>query len=79
MRTLEEATRIKESVEHEWLKIPGVTGIDVGFATSGAEGQSGPVIRVYVENRQEALRLSAIPSNAQGVPVILIERRFTLH
>ena len=79
MRTLEEVTRIKESVEHEWLKTPGVTGIDVGYATSGAEGQGEPVIRVYVENRQEALKLSAIPSNTQGVPVILIERRFKLH
>ncbi len=76
--TLEEATRVKESVEQDWLKIPGVTGIDAGYAPADA-AQSGPVIRVYVANRQEMLQRSAIPAEVRGVPVVLIERRFQLH
>jgi hypothetical protein len=79
MMTLEQATRVKESVEQEWLKIPGVTGIDAGYSTPAAAEHGEPVIRVYVANRQEALQRSAIPSEVQGVPVVLIERRFQLH
>jgi hypothetical protein len=77
--TLEQAIRIKESVEQEWLKLPGVTGIDAGYAVAEAAAPSQPVIRVYVENRQEMLKRSVIPAQLQGVPVVLIERRFQLH
>ena len=79
MKTLEQTTRIKESVEHEWIKLPGVTGIDVGYAAPAGAGEGEPVIRVYVEDRQKALESSAIPTQVQGVRVVVIERRFRLH
>src|SRR5262245_31129861 len=80
MTTHDEALRAKESVEHDWLRRPGVTGIDVGVATP-AEGRSGErfVIRVYVENLPEARRSSAFPMEVQGVGVVLVERKFKLH
>jgi hypothetical protein len=79
MKTLDEATRIKESVEGEWLKRPGVEGMDVGFAEAPGVPKGTPVIRVYVDNRERMLQSSAIPTDVQGVPVIVIERRFRLH
>jgi hypothetical protein len=79
MKSLEEATRIKESVEVEWLRLPGVTGIDVAYSGQTGTEQSQPVIRVYVANLEDARRRSIVPSEIQGVPVVLIEKRFRLH
>lgn len=79
MKTLDEVTRIKESVEEEWLKRPGVTGIDAGYAEVAGVPPGTPVIRVYVDNRERMLQTSALPSEVQGVPVVVIERRFRLH
>ena len=79
MKTLDEVTRIKESVEGEWLKRPGVEGIDVGYAEATGASAGTPVIRVYVDNRERMLQSSTIPSDVQGVPVVVIERRFHLH
>jgi hypothetical protein len=74
-KTLEQAVRSKERVEAEILAKPGVTGIDVGLHPSaGAEGQ--PVIRIYVADKKTAPQL---PAEVDGVPVVVIERRFELH
>jgi hypothetical protein len=73
-KTLEQAMRSKERVEAEILGKPGVTGIDVG-ARSGAEGGE-PVIRIYVTDKKTAPEL---PAEVDGVPVVVIERRFELH
>jgi hypothetical protein len=79
MKSLEEVTRIKESVENDWLRLPGVTGIDVGYPQSAQVGESQPVIRVYVANLEEMGNRSVVPSEVEGVPVVLIERQFRLH
>jgi hypothetical protein len=73
MKSMEDAMRIKESVEQDWLRLPGVTGIDVGAS------ESQPVIRVYVSNLEQAQKHSIVPSEVQGVPVELIEKQFRLH
>jgi hypothetical protein len=77
--TLDEVTRIKETVEEEWLGIPGVTGVDVGRSELTAGEPSTPAIRVYVEDRAEFLRRAALPTEIEGAPVVVIERRFRLH
>jgi hypothetical protein len=74
MKSLEEATRIKERIESDYLCRPGVTGIDVGLGH-----QNEPIIRIYVSDREEAAKQGAFPSDVEGVPVIIIERRFHLH
>ncbi len=78
MKTMAEALQVKQSVEAEMLRKPGVTGIDVGQRTAGAIGDE-PLIRIYVANRQEAMRSLNLPTEIQGVPVEVIERRFVLH
>lgn len=72
VKTLEEATRAKEQIEAEILGKPGVTGIDSGLRPGGNE----PVIRVYVSDQRKA---PPLPVEVDGVPVIVIERRFELH
>jgi hypothetical protein len=77
--TIEQVTRIKETLEQEWLKIPGVTGMDAGFAETQPGEPQKPAIRVYVEDRQDIIKRSVIPSEVEGAPVVIIERRFRLH
>ena len=75
-KTLEQARRVKERLEAEILSKPGVTGIDVGYRPgTGPEGGE-PVIRIYVADKQAAPEL---PAEVEGIPVIVIERRYELH
>lgn len=78
MKSIEEATRIKERLEAELLRRPGVTGIDVGMRAA-PDGTQEPVIRIYVAEREEAARHAALPTELEGVPVLVVERRFRLH
>jgi hypothetical protein len=75
-KTLEQARRSKEHVEEEILAKPGVTGIDVGLQPGAGTEGGEPVIRVYVADKTSAPEL---PAEVDGVPVIVIERRFELH
>jgi len=43
----------------------------------GAAGQ--PVIRIYVADKSKAEAEANLPRDIQGVPVELVERRFTPH
>jgi hypothetical protein len=76
MKTLEEAVRAKETIEAEILGKPGVTGIDVGNRPGAGTGSSERVIRIYVADKKRA---PPLPSEVEGIPVIVIERRFELH
>jgi hypothetical protein len=79
MKTLEEVIQIKNEVEDDLLKLAGVTGIGVGDRAVVEEGQTREyAIRIYVEDRAEALRRSHLPSEIRGVPVEVIERHFEL-
>jgi hypothetical protein len=77
VHTIDEAVRVKTAAEAELLKRPGVTGIDVGQRPGGAAGQ--PVIRIYVADKSKAEAEANLPRDIQGVPVELVERRFTPH
>ncbi len=76
MKTLEQAVLAKERIEAEILGKPGVTAIDAGYrSTAGAKG-SEPVIRIYVADKKQA---PSLPSEVDGIPVIVVERLFELH
>jgi hypothetical protein len=75
-RTMDEAVRIKERIEVETLAKPGVTGIDVGYHPNAGPENREPAIRIYVTDKSSA---SLFPVEVDGVPVVVIERRFHLH
>lgn len=79
MKSLDEVTQIKAEVEKDLIKMPGVTGIDVGYRIVDGKPTEVLAIRVYVSNKAEALKQLKIPTEIQGVPVDLIERTFVLH
>ncbi|MGE5337727.1 MAG: hypothetical protein ACM3PU_07855 [Gemmatimonadota bacterium] len=74
--SLDQATQIKSRHEREWLELPGVTGVDVGHRIVDNRPTDEFVIRVYVENLGKA---PSLPGAVEGVPVVVIERRFMLH
>jgi len=76
MNTFEAAVRAKERIESEILGKPGVTGIDVGSHSVAGTESGEPAIRIYVADKQKA---PTLPSEVDGIPVIVIERRFELH
>jgi hypothetical protein len=71
---------IKRRVEDDLLRIPGVTGIDIGRKIVAGRKTEILAIRIYVEKKKHDLPDSgAIPSEIEGVPTDVIERRFVLH
>jgi hypothetical protein len=78
-KSLSEIQRIKEEVESELLKLPGVTGVDVGYRYAGGNKTDVLAIRVYVEEKKDVPEDVAVPRQIQGVPTDVIERRFVLH
>jgi len=75
----EEVRRVKDEVEAELLRMPGVTGVGVGYKVVGGRTSSKLAIRVYVEHKREVPEGEAIPKEIRGVPTDVIERRFVLH
>lgn len=73
--TLEQATAIKSRIENEVMSKPGVTGVDVGFRGAGTGQGQELALRVYVDSLNNA---PALPSQVEGLPVEVIERRFGL-
>ncbi len=79
MKSLDEVMQIKAEVEPDLIKLPGVTGIDVGYRIVAGKPTDVLSIRVYVSNKAEALKKLKIPTEIRGIPVDLIERTFVLH
>jgi hypothetical protein len=74
---IDEAVGELDKVREEWLKRPGVTGVDVGLRR-GSEGKE-LAIRVYVERKlaPDALPQHDIfPDRLGRFPVEVIEARF---
>ena len=74
---VEEIKRIKEEAEKDLLKIPGVTGIGVGYQSNDGMKTDKLAIRVYVGSKA-SLKKDAIPAEIKGVPTEIIERDFKL-
>jgi len=79
MKSLDEIRRIKEEVEAELLRLPGVTGVDIGYKFVEGKKTDELAIRVYVEKKRDVTEENAVPREIQGVPTDVTERRFILH
>ena len=79
MKSLDEIRRIKEAVEAELLRLPGVTGVDIGPKIVKGKKTDIMAIRVYVEKKRNVPAEIAVPKEISGVPTDVIERRFVLH
>ena len=76
---MERIRKIKKRVEADLLKIPGVTGVDVGRKIVGGRKTDTLAIRVYVEKKRDVPKIELIPSEIEGIPTDVIERKFVLH
>ena len=80
MTSLEEIQRVKEKVEKELLKIPNVTGVDIGYKYVGGKKTDVLAIRIYVEKKKKDVpEKEMIPKKINNIPTDVIERRFVLH
>lgn len=76
-REVEEIKVIKEEAERDLLKIPGVTGVGVGYQSVDGVKTDKLAIRVYV-NSKGSLKNGSIPPMIKGFPTEVIERDFKL-
>jgi len=79
MKNLDEIRRIKTEVEAELLKLPGVSGVDVGRKYVGGKKTNILAIRVYVEEKKDVPEENAVPKQIRDIPTDVIQRRFVLH
>ena len=80
-KTREEIRGIKARVEGDLLKLPGVTGVDIGYKHVGGKPTGELAIRVLVRTKKPADAVppsERIPPTLDGVPTDVIERDFTL-
>ncbi len=71
-----DAVRELDSVRADWLRRPGVTGVDVGFSRTGG---GAVAIRVYVERKLPRAALpehDVFPERLGRFPVEVIEATF---
>ena len=68
------ALAVKARHEAEWLRLPGVTGVDVGTIASGPS-QDVAAIRIYVADQAQG---PSLPTEVEGVPIVVIAKRFQL-
>jgi hypothetical protein len=78
-KSMEELRRVKKEVEAELLKLPGVTGVDIGPKIVDGKETDETAIRVYVAKKKDVSAENAVPKTIRGVPTDVIERRFVLH
>lgn len=79
IKNLDEIRHIKTEVEAELLKLPGVTGVDVGYKYVGGKKTNTLAIRVYVEEKKDVSEEDAVPKRIRDIPTDVIQRRFVLH
>ena len=79
MKTLSDIRRVKNRVEADLLKRPGVTGVDIGHKYIGGKKTDVLAIRIYVEKKKDVSHEDEIPKQIGGIPTDVIERRFVLH
>lgn len=79
IKSLDEIMRVKTEVEAELLKLPGVTGVDVGYKYVGGKKTDVIAIRVYVRRKRNVSEKEAIPKQICGIPTDVIESEFVLH
>ena len=76
---LDRAEAVLESVRKDWLKKPGVTGVDLGFKWKGGQMTDTLSIRVHVARKKLNIELNEMelfPTEIQGIPVDVIEASY---
>ena len=76
MKNLEEIKNLKQSIEAELLRRPGVTGVDIGYKYVNGEVTDEIVIRVYVTKKKSVSSYEAIPREIHGIKTDVIESTF---
>ncbi|MEG4940719.1 hypothetical protein [Microcoleus sp. F4-D5] len=76
MTNLEEIKNLKQSIEAELLRRPGVTGVDIGYKYVNGERTDEIVIRVYVTKKKILASYEAIPREIHGIKTDVIESTF---
>ena len=79
MKSLDKIQRVKEEVENDLLKLPGVTGVGIGKKSVGGKETDELAIIVYVEEKKDVIHENMIPKQIQGIQTDVIVRRFVLH
>lgn len=82
MKTLAEIRPIKEVREADFLKLPGVTGVDIGYKYVGGEKTDELAIRVYVAEKKDPKEIPSteqIPKTTHRIKTDVIQRKFVLH
>ncbi|MET0340203.1 MAG: hypothetical protein ABW252_04345 [Polyangiales bacterium] len=69
----------KNRAEQALLKLPGVTGVDIGFKEVGGQPTDQVAIRVLVAQKRDVPAADRVPADIDGVPTDVIERVFELH
>lgn len=80
-KTREEIRSIKDRIEGDLLKLPGVTGVDIGEKHVEGRPTGELAIRVLVRSKKAPNTIPAtelIPPTIEGVPTDVIERDFQL-
>ena len=78
----EELQVVRKGVEADLLRLPGVTGVDIGPKRVNGEATGELAIRIYVVRKRPLDDIPVnerIPSTIGGVPTDVVERTFTLH
>ena len=73
---------IKQAEEAELLKIPGVTGVGIGYKIVKGVKTDELSIRVYVSEKKDAKDVpknELVPKEIKGVKTDVIQRKFVLH
>ncbi len=81
MNLVSQVVAVKESVEAELLKRPGVTGVDVGYKEVKGKPTGELAIRVLVADKKPANKVpedQKIPPEVNGIKTDVIQRRFVL-
>ncbi len=79
MESLQAHVQAKESVEEDFLKRPGVTGVAVGYKYVKGRRTSQISIQVFVRKKKDVPKAQMIPADVHGIPTDVIERTFHLH
>ncbi|MBS1882571.1 MAG: hypothetical protein JSS97_06400 [Actinobacteria bacterium] len=67
---------VKQAFEDQLLKLPGVTGVDIGLKEVGGEKTTTHAILVFVAHKGEYEAEDEIPTAIAGVPTDVIEAIF---
>ena len=78
-KALNEIIAAKEGVEEQLMKLPGVTGVDVGYKYTGGVRTDEVAIRVMVAKKDPAVAAkNKVPETIDGIRTDVIERTYFL-